>query len=406
MDKTIKRNIIKYILFAVLYTTAYNLFSGSVIHTYFEYIGQTERTSFYSSLIQIVQCVAMAFCSLWGDKVKKTISFTGISVGIISLIGIPFVLSSCEVIGDNYTKYLFILVFSCIMSFGLGIYNVMSYRLPLEIFDIDGYGKYVSLSGIFSGISSFVFTFSISFFSEHFSYENVIRVFFLIGFILFLCSVAVCLSYKRVNEVKVYEKKRVNLLKMPDFTRLVIPNFLRGIATGILGLATVIGLKNEILNLKTSTYMATFTVLGALLGHYVYIVLIKKKNVSNVLLFCSIIMFIAIPSMVLFNNLYVFFIAYFIAWTLNTTYGIAIPVMVYNKVEEYAIGKYTAWRLLIFTFGSSLPGFFMNYFLENVGSLFVMSLCSLCFMLCGLGYIINLKNKKNKLTINIKEKRK
>lgn len=131
----------------------------------------------YPSIILIIQVVSMTFCSFWSDKIKKTIIPISISIGVISLIAIPVILAYFNFPQNNSSKYVFILILSCILNFGLGIYNILIYKLPYEIYDISDYGKYTSISGILSGIVGFACTSLLSFFANIFSYKNVITVF-------------------------------------------------------------------------------------------------------------------------------------------------------------------------------------------------------------------------------------
>lgn len=105
---------------------------------------------------------------------------------------------------------------------------------------------------------------------------------------------------------KIEKKSETNLLKMRKFRLLIVPNFLRGIGAGILGLITVIGIKSVILNMKTSTIVATLTVLGALCGNYMFLLLNKKWKASTILFVCSVLLAVFIPCMVAFHNVYVF----------------------------------------------------------------------------------------------------
>lgn len=214
---------------------------------------------------------------------------------------------------------------------------------------------------------------------------------------MYVISIGICLSFKRIDIEIETNTKSVNLLKIPEFTKLILPNLFRGIATGILSLATVIGIKSGILNLTTSTLVATLSVLGGLLGNYLYLLLNRYKSASWILLLCSIIMTVSIPMIGVMKNLYIFYVCYFISWMLNTTYGIAIPVMVYNKISPNIVGKYSAWRMLIFTLGSAIPGFVLNYLMDKIGTFFVLLICGILFLICAVGYIIFLKNDKNDL---------
>lgn len=374
------------------------MLTGSIIHSFMEYIGQTDKTATYSSIILIFQCSTMVFCSFWGDRIKKTTITLSFSIAIISLIAIPLILSTANIPQDNAMKYAYILAFSCISSMGLGIYNIMCYKLPLEIYKISNYGKLCSICGIVSGLASFGLTSLLSFLLKNteLGYRIVFAIFFSFGLILYIICSIITITFKPLYAPKETPKKSSikELLKEGKFTKLIIPNFLRGVGTSIIALTTVIGLKDGILDATTSTYIAVFTVLGALIGNIAYL-LVKKFSSLKIIITTSILMFILFPLMVITKNIYIFFACYLLGWALNTIYGIAIPVSVYDNISSKIIGGYSAWRMLIFTSGHIIIGFFLNALLEHCGSFIVLLIGASCLLICGLSYVLVFRKRVN-----------
>ena len=90
-------------------------------------------------------------------------------------------------------------------------------------------------------------------------------------------------------------------------------------------------------------------------------------------------MAVFMPLMVTFNNVYIFFATYLISYLAYITYGSVITVMVYDSVPSNAIGGYTAWRMLLLTFGNAVLGFFMNKMLIIFGTTVILCIGGIFF---------------------------
>ncbi|MBQ0124710.1 MAG: hypothetical protein KBS59_00105, partial [Clostridiales bacterium] len=371
-SKTIKSNIKKYILFQALYSTAIVLTTGSVIQAFFVYLGLEDSASLYASVIQIIQVASMMLCSLWCDKIRSIIRAVGISVCVIGVISASLVFVCFGVPADTFAAYILIIAVSCISSVGLGIYNVLIYKLPYEIYDINEFGKYSAFCGIASGVCGFLCTSLISVLSGKFGYISVITAFFIIALALFAISAAVCFSLKKIPHSATSEKTKINLISYPVFTKLIPANILRGIGNGIIGLMTVIGTKDGILTEATAVHVATVSVLGSISGFLLYLLASKFMSVKTLTLLTSVFAVLGFPLTVFAQTQSMLYIMYYLSYACVVALGNCIPVLVYGGVPQSIIGKYTAWRMLLFTFGSAVPGFFMNALLDGIGAVAVM----------------------------------
>ena len=90
-----------------------------------------------------------------------------------------------------------------------------------------------------------------------------------------------------------------------------------------------------------------------------------------------------------------FFVFYFLAYAGVTAFGNCVPVLVFQRLPKDVIGKYTAWRMLLFTLGNAIPGFFMNTLLDTFGAAPVLLLGGLCVAACAVGYLLVLGREKN-----------
>lgn len=386
--KTIKSNTVKYILFQMLYGTALTLTTGAVVQAFFEHLGLTGKTSLYSSVIQIFQVASMMACSLWCDRLKSIIKSVGRSVCVIGTLSIALILVCLGIPSDTGDIFFFILAVSCVSSIGLGIYNVLIYKLPYSIYDIGEFGKYSALCGIVSGLCGFACTSLISYLTGVFPYRTVILIFFAVGAVFFAAATVICFSFKKIADFPLDEKSDIKLLRLPEFTKLIAPNILRGIGTGIMGLITVVGIKRGVLDGETSVHVATLTVLGSMCGFLFYLATVKTVRIKALTLITAFTVLVSLPLSVVTENFYFFCVMYFIAYAAVTALGNCIPVLVYGGVPREIIGKYTAWRMLFLTLGSAIPGFFMNLLLDKIGAVAVLATGGVCTAVCGVVYVV------------------
>lgn len=392
----IRSNTIKYIIFQMLYGTAIVLSSGAVVHAFAEYLGLVDKVSVYSSVIQIVQVVAMMICSLRCDGIKRIIKAVAASVVVVGVTSVGLLFVCAGIPAETSDIYTFILITSCVSSAGLGIYNVLIYKLPYSIYDIREFGKYSALCGTASGICGFVCTLLISVFSKCFPYKVVITVAFAVGLVLFIAAILICFSFEEVENVneKPTEEK-INLFRLPEFTKLIIPNLLRGIGNGMVALVTVIGISAGVLDLSSAVHVATVTAIGSMSGFVAYLVISRFVSVRAQTVISSCVVLAVFPLSMSVGNTYVFFALYFITYAALTAFGNCIPVLVYGGIKRGIIGRYTAWRMLLFTAGSAIPGFFMNALLESAGAAVTALIAGACTVVCGAVYVAVMgKNRK------------
>ncbi|MBQ8884889.1 MAG: hypothetical protein IJY62_00725 [Clostridia bacterium] len=398
-----KINHIKYIILSVLHNTAILFSSGAIVQTFFLTMGvSAERVSVYASLVQVIQVAAMCFCLFFGDGVKNIKKFLTVLFFIFPVIFISELAVLIFGIGGAGRIYGVVLIGSIVSNFALGLYNIICYKMPYFIMDMRDYGKLGSVSGILSGSIGIGATALLSFFVKNYNYQIVMSVAFSIGTVLWLGAALVNHSY-RVKDPEslphVPENRLravVEVLKHPLFYKTAVPHILRGVGVGILSLAVVIGTSDGILNTKTSTYMTVFTSLATIVGYVLYLLTEKFFRIGNTLAAFGILMVVLLPFMTVFKNLIVFYIVYFSGYTLLTVVNMCVPMLVYECVPYEMMGTYTSLRMMIFTLGQALPGFFMNGLFSLIGTFGVMILTGGCFAVSSVWFTLVLKKKEPK----------
>lgn len=220
------------------------------------------------------------------------------------------------------------------------------------------------------------------------------------AFVLMILSALLnsCLINKENSEIKEKHKNKQKpkikeLLYMPLFTKLIIPNLLRGIASGVFAMAAVIVLENGFSSSDT-TLLVTIAALAAILGSFLFAVLSRHINSRFLCLAGSIAVF----SVTLFgtNIRFLFFIAYFITGIGKIIIDYSVPTILYKLLSFERAGIYHAWRLIITTAGTSLATMLVGYLIGNVPIFIILIFAALCQLLSGLFYCFSpvLKSKK------------
>ncbi|MBO4572529.1 MAG: MFS transporter [Clostridia bacterium] len=374
-EKYIKSNYIKHFTVSTLNRVATMLSSGAIVQTLLAYFGVAfERVEIYTSITLIVQVISMFVCTVIADKFRNLKIVISVCTFILPTIFISLLLPSVGALSDTELIYTVILIGSVICNLALGVYNVLCYKLPYQIYPIKNYGKVTSIEGIFAYGVSVGSSFLLSLFVGLYDYRLVMSIAFSIGSVIWIICAVIVASYKIIDfgdRTEERDDKDVGIkefLTHPMFIKTMLPTFVRGIGTGIFGLVVTLGLRQEILNTETATYTTFITSSSAVLGSLLYLFVERRMRHNVAIIIFGTLTGLFIPFIVVGNNLIMFYVFYFLANAAITAASIAHPVLVTETIDYKMMGRYTAWRMLVMTFGQSLPGFFIGALYDVIGA--------------------------------------
>ena len=377
----------------------YTVFSsGAVIQTFLLWIGvPPARVELYASAVLSVQLLTMAFCAFTADKFRKIKRIISVCFFIFPAIFVVLLIVSLGTLGSIDLSYGIILFGSILTNLALGIYNILTYKLPYSVFRIESYGRISGVIGIIANAATVGVSFLMSFLVSVLDYRIVMSAVFTVGAILWTICAVLSSCYRTVNgdntdSADGESKERVtDLFKYPLFFKTIIPTVLRGVAVGILGLIVSIGTRDGILDTKTATYITVISCAGAAAGYFLFLFLERKIKHGLIIILFGVSVFILSPFITLSKSVPVLFILYFLAYSSITAMGMTHPVLVFESVEYRKIGRYTAWRMLFMTLGQALPGFFVNAIYPFIGSVGIMAICAVSCALSSVWLGIVLK---------------
>lgn len=383
----------KYYMSAVLEQGMLAFAGGAVLQTVLLEMGLTSETTNQFTAVQTgVQVGAILLFSVWSDRVRNLIKGYGLDA-FLFLPFLVFLFVSCYDRG-NWNMFLFLLFATAVIyNIGYGISGILSLKMPYQIMDMHDYSKVSALTGVVVGISSLVLSAVLTWLQSSFDFFPLMRVAFLFAIITTVIRIVVILSMKPTHHLEIPKgpAKKFHLLKYKPFSFFIIPNLLRGLSGGLLGMAVSIGYYTGQLNSQSATLLAVITSLVTILGCGIYALLAGKVTERCILLISSIGVFVFMPLITIFPSSTAFLIFYGIAWFMVVFINYAVPVAV-TKIADYdTMGRYSAGRMLINNAGSMIAGFVCVPLFRLVGVQITMHLFAGMQLISGICYYIYMK---------------
>lgn len=392
-------NKLKYYIATPLYALFFMFTSGAVLQTFLLEKGfSEENTNIYFSLIQILQIMTIMLFSAKADKIKRIVKAT-VKFHLLELPFIVFLAAFCfSASKPDIFIFIALALTTVLFNIGIGIHNVLSYKLPYKILDMKYYGVTLSVSGMLSGTLSFVFSVILSFLQNSFDYLSSMKLIFIAAIVIFSAYLRVTASYKENDEEKIATTRpteKFNFLKFKPFSKLIAANILRGFCAGIIGMAVSIGYYNKCLDSSSAAVLVVITNVATILGCVFYSLISGKVRERNIILISSIAVFIFMPLMLINKDPLTFLIFYGIAYFFIILINYAVPVAV-SRIASYEIaGQYNAGRMLLNTLGISIAGFFCIPLFRFIGVMPTMILSAGTQLISGIAYYFTLKTEKN-----------
>ena len=389
------KNEYKYYLQTALWNTVLMMINGSVIQACMLEFGiGAEHVSFFVSAMQIIQVVVMLMISKYTEKIKNIISVYSVTC-LIQLMILVVMLVMCYVNRISIDiKYYIIFVVGIVANVALGVNNVIAYKLPYHIIDMNRYGLVTGVSGTCCGIVGIVFSAILAFFLEMYTYISVIKVFYVVAILFGLITALVVMSYKD-NGYKGSQNNnvKINLFRYKPFTVLFIPNILRGFNSGVVLLMLTIGYHIKVIDSVSSGYLVVITNAAMILSCTFYSYISKFNKDKWIILVSSGIMAVFMPIMCMGRSTTIFLVVYAIVYFVFNLISYSVPVLVTIIVDYEMIGQYSAWRMMLHTLGGAIAGVLCVPMIDTLGVGLTLAIIGLMqFVSGGIYCIYALKN--------------
>lgn len=352
----------------------------------------------YSSIGSFVSLGSMFLCGLIADKLKDirkaiTISFSSIILFYVLMLYFCFVRSDAKVI------LISTIIVHCITSFIYGFRNVLDYKLVYLITDIRRYARLTSMTGLITGVVGIVSGFIISLIMDNTPYYPAMIGFFIMALIMMLGVCGINQSFtievkeestdapKAVKASKDRENGFLGVLKSKHFYVLAIPNLIRGISNGLLGLVLVIGVEELAMNATDSSILTTIGMASTFAGSLIYSYLSDKVSSRVLCLISVLIVMVTIPLSIVNGKIW-FFALYFVGIAARHIVDGTIPVMITQIVPYEQMGAYTSLRMMLMTGGAALASLIGALLVGKIPAFLLFGFAAGMLLLCVVVYYV------------------
>ncbi len=382
-------NIRKFYIHSVLWSLIVLVTSGSVAQTFLLEFGfSEENVTVFVSVMQIVQVATIFFFSKSSDRVKSVVK----TMAYAHFLDIPLCLFLLALCFFSFTDlsfiYIILLVVGGVYSISVGIHNVLVYKVPYYIMDMQYYAKYISISGAVIGIVAVAFSAVSHWVQSAAGYMPTMRGVYLLIPVIWILFFAATRSLKeQKTELPQKSSEKINLFKYKPFITLVLPNVMRGFALGIVSMGITIGYYTELIDGTSANYVIIITNALSIIGSFAFSKIARRVRDKNIIFACSLVIALLLPLMTLAGT-GLFLVVYSVIYLFLIVLNNAVPVTVTKIIDYKVAGQYSAGRMLLNTLGTSVAGFVCVPMFKAIGVVPTLLITSLMQILSGLGYYI------------------
>lgn len=360
--KTSDKNKILYIISYALRSAALLTATGTVMQTFLSSIAMdADKIYLHTSAVGAVNVTVILLFSRFADTVNviRRTALVILSGAVLFLFYLPLCFS------EKATAFSFILLLTagCIQSVTTALHTVCDYKLPYYIFRKEEYGSIMAFCGILSSGISFGVGGIITAACKNFSYSTIMIFAYILSFVFMSVAAILTLKLKNIADEKETEKLRTTafsfkdsiktVIKTPVFYKLLPANLLRGFASGMTLVFTVIaadnlGYSEEITTLAVSVQALTSLAACALFG-------ILSRHISpRISVFAGSITFLLLPLILIPESPVLFLVITGIIIFGRTLIDYAVPSVLLYAVPSEIAGPYNAYRMILHNGGSLL----------------------------------------------------
>ena len=195
------------------------------------------------------------------------------------------------------------------------------------------------------------------------------------------------------EEAKAREKSASfkELLIMPEFSSMIIPNFMRGLFTGALSMTAVMALRIGFTEADVAE-LVTVQQIASISGSLLFGVLADKFN-SRYLCFAGASFTLLMPLLSIHNKV-LFFAVYAVVFLSKMVVDYAVPTVISRVINYEIAGSYHSWRLLIMNLGTAVSTYLVGLLVKSVPIWLILAVAALSELACGVGYCFATPMKK------------
>ena len=380
----------KYYLRGALEVVVTLFVSGGIIQTFFAEIGfSNQQIGSYTALTNIIQVVVMVLSIFVADttrNVKGTMALLTLSTVVFCGV---MLLTCLDPRIDTDTVYWLAMALCTVRNLFAGFSSILFFRMLYIVADPKDFSRIESNGSILCGVVSIAASGAVSFLTALFEFRAIMTAGF---FVSTLFSVGVSLALNSLRPRGSFapaqaKRFRSAMLLRRDFRFFYLPNLLRGLGNGLMGMMTVVCLHAISTDTTVVSGLTAISSVAAVVGAWLFGALRKKADTALLYAGCSILMCLLLPLMVVGSSVPVFCSLYFIiscAYYSNNIAGALYPTE-YVPYED--IGAYTSVRLITMTLGQAIASYIVPEMLEVLPAMLLLALIGAAQLTSGLLFL-------------------
>ena len=383
-----KKNLIINYSKAALYNIASLFLIGGIVQIFLLENGiDAQRVSVFVSVMQVAEISSMVVFSPMFERRKDLFRLN--SRFHLLLLPMLFAMIFCCVAKGTgvQTKYLLVLIGGVITYMGIGLVSFTEYKLPYKIMDMQQYGSISAVQGIIVGITSLTASAIVAKAIDGRDYNGTMLFFLILAVVLILVCSRLVLRFRELNINASMTKnadRKINLLRYKPFYLLIVPNLMRGFATGTFGLFPTIGYHLGMLDSKTATDMVTIGNVAIFATFLFYRRFAKLHKDKELLLFAGSMLLFLMPLSFAGFGRTGFLIIYAVAFIFKTILESVSPIALVPIIDYEIVSQFSAWRVSLYLLGLAVSGLVTIPMIDRFGILETMILNGVFFVICNL----------------------
>jgi MFS family permease len=331
----------------------------------------------------------MGIFSVFADKVVRVVKYVGILTALTSVFHLFITGIILFAAGDIKLTVMLVMINAVYLNIIFGIRGVISFKTCYYILDVKDFPRVMGVAGAIANIASIAISTLFSILCAVFPYREIIVTALLVSAVLSVVSGFTTISFKILSTAQHSSTKTslVSVLKHKATYTLLVPNFIRGISSGIFALAAVIMLSTVTENTALSSLLHTVYVVAATLSCFAFAFLTRRMSCPTIMLIGSIIFLPAVIFMTLFSEIG-FMIFYFVATVGIVLVDYSIPAYVVQIVPSDIMARYSSVRMFSFNAGVSVGSALVGVFLSHGAALWLLVTAGVVLLITCSSYFL------------------
>ena len=356
--RTPRRNILLALLISALRTGALLCATGALMQTFLSSIGLSEGWIYIFVTVQsAVNVSTILLFSRFADgkHVFLRCFFANAVAGGFSLAFVPFCFFSEVDVGG----FAVLLGIAGLQSAAIALNTVCDYKIPYFIYTAEQYGFVSAMMGILGSFVSLGAAELVAYLQTLFAYVDIMKIAFAVAGVFLAFSGVFTLLYVNMakgettpEEEEKTEKVPIrSVIAHPAFSGLVVPNLLRGFASGITLAMAVVALslgRTEAFTVRLVSIAAVAT----LLSNFAFGLLSRLLS-PRALILLGCLPYLVLPLFMVENELLAFGVYALVCFG-RTFVDVGVPTVCRYAVPVKIAGPYNALRMVLHTGGGMI----------------------------------------------------